>query len=194
MLWPHHLESFHFHSWRWIISFWFNEKKANFLCFTYILQSAGETSHSDSIYANDLHYEHRSIATFSFLCCKLFSFEKSISSSQCPIPHHWIVCSSCKALPKVEQLIGWNLIIFLFAFMVTSCSFWQELPYSFCLSFTVREFMCHYFSEIRSELENWFFAYFFFFFCLFWYSFLWCEARIWINFLRDYLLHQWHVK
>lgn len=167
MLWPHHLESFHLHSWRWIISFWFNEKKENFLCFTYISQSAGETSHSDSIYANDLYYEHRSIATFSFLCCKLFSFEKSIYSSQHPIPRHWIVCASCKAPPKVEQLIGWNLIIFLFAFIGDfELLFWQELSYSLFLSFTVREFMYHYFSEIRSELQNWFFAYFFLHFLL----------------------------
>lgn len=31
----------------------------------YILQSAGEISHSYSFYANDPHYDHRSIATFS---------------------------------------------------------------------------------------------------------------------------------
>lgn len=142
MLWPHHLESFHLHSWRWIISFWFHEKKANFLCFTYILQSAGETLHSDSIYANNLHYEHRSIATFSFLCCKLFSFEKSISSSQCPIPHHSIVRSSCKNLAKVEQLIGWNLIIFLFAFMVTLYSYSDKNFHILCVSALLWESLC----------------------------------------------------
>lgn len=107
MLWPHYLESFHLHSWRWIISLWFNEKKANFLCFTYILKPAGEISHSYSFYTNDLYYYHKGIATFSLLCCKfsLFLRERSVYSLhlnevQWPVPYQWLDSSSFKTLTK----------------------------------------------------------------------------------------------
>lgn len=86
-------------------SFWFNEKKTNFLSFTYVLQSAGEISHTDFFCAIDLHY-HRGLATFSILHCKFSLRDMFIVLSQWPMSHHWTASSSHKALTKVDQLIG----------------------------------------------------------------------------------------